>query len=125
MPRFLETVTLGEIAVLAAFLAALLAFLRKAIPAMRKASRLVDDVVGVPESEPGRGDGRPGVMDRLAAVEKHLGQVADSAGAAAVQLHPNGGSSARDQIDGLTRAVARIEEHLTEQDAASNIKEQS
>lgn len=103
MPRFLETVTLGEVAVLAAILAAILAFLRRAVPALRKASRLIDDVVGVAESEPGRGDGRPGVMDRLAELEKQVAQVADAAGATVVQLHPNGGSSARDQIDALRR----------------------
>lgn len=108
MPRFLETVTLGEVAVLTAVLAAILAFLRKVIPALRKASRLIDDVVGVAESEPGRGDGRPGVMDRLQQVERKLEQVADSAGSAAVQLHPNGGSSARDQIDRLREGQAEV-----------------
>jgi hypothetical protein len=112
MPRALQTVTLGEVAVLLAVLASVAAFLRKAIPALRKASRLIDDVVGVPESEPGGGDGRPGVMDRLTRLENQVGQVADAAGSAAVQLHSNGGSSARDQIDALRRDQVEIPKKL-------------
>lgn len=93
MPRFLETVTLGEVAVLIALFTAVLAFLRKAVPAVRKASRLVDDVVGAP--------GHPGVMDRLTAVEERLSQVS-------VQLHPNGGESVRDQIDKVNRKLDQL-----------------
>jgi hypothetical protein len=102
MPRFLETITLGEIAVLGAILTAAIAFLRKAIPALRKASRLIDDVVGAPD--------HPGVMDRLTALERQVGQVADSAGAAAVQLYSNGGSSARDQIDKTRDQIETLRE---------------
>jgi hypothetical protein len=112
MQEWIEAITLGEAAALAALLAVIVAFLRKVIPALRKASRLIDDVVGVAESEPGRGDGRPGVMDRLAAVERRLGHVADAAGSAAIQLHPNGGHSTRDQIDALRAGQERIERQL-------------
>jgi len=108
MTEWVESLTLGEAAAIAGLVTVVIAFLRKLIPAVRKASRLIDDVVGAP--------GHPGVMDRLAALERQVDQVADAAGSAAIQLHPNGGSSARDQIDALTTAVARIEQHLTEQD---------
>ena len=114
MPQLLQTVTLGEVAVLVAILTAIAAFLRKAIPWLRKASRLIDDVVGVAESAPGRGDGRPGVMDRLGQVEHKLVQIADSAGSAAVQLHPNGGGSTRDQIDRLREGQAEVLRQLAE-----------
>ncbi|HST82579.1 MAG TPA: hypothetical protein VLL08_12665 [Kineosporiaceae bacterium] len=111
MPGWLEAVSLGEAAALGAFLLAVVAVLRKVVPGVRKAARLVDDVVGAP--------GHPGVMDRLAALEKQVGQAAnsagqaaDSAGAAAVQLYRNGGSSARDQIDALAKGQAEILQQL-------------
>jgi hypothetical protein len=110
MPRFIEAITLGEIAVFSTLVVSVWALARRIIPAVRKASRLIDDVIGVPESMPGRKDGQPGIMDRLAAVETDLAQVRDTTAATVVQVHPNGGGSMRDQVDQLKVLVNKLTE---------------
>lgn len=112
MPKFVEAITLGELAMMVAIVTAVVAVLRRVLPALRKASRLVDDVVGVEESAPGRGDGRPGVMDRIGALEVQVKQISDTTAATVVQVHPNGGSSMRDQVDRLTATMAEMRELL-------------
>lgn len=111
MQEFLEAITLGEVGVIVVIVGTIYGILRKIVPTIRKGARLIDDVMGAP--------GHPGVMDRLAAVETKVNQVADTTAATVVQVHPNGGSSMRDQVDNLTRSLAAltalVEERLPEE----------
>lgn len=100
MPDWLEAISLAQVVVLLAAVGSIGAGLRKVIPSVRKASRLVDQVLGAP--------GRPGIMDRLESVEQRLVKIEDSSGAAAVQLHKNGGSSVKDQVDTINRKLDRL-----------------
>lgn len=136
MPEFVESITLGEVTVLLAFAAVLAGVLRKAIPALRRWSRIVDAVLGVPESRPGAADARPGVLQRLETVERRLGTLDTvdrrlgtveglarsaavsarstqrDASRAAAELQPNGGASARDAIDGIRAQLDDIARRL-------------
>lgn len=81
---------------------------------VQRAQRLMDDLLGEP-ARPGV-DARPGVLERLAAIEERLSAVAAlelsvrslSRRLEAVEreLHPNGGASLRDAVDRLSRPPA-------------------
>jgi hypothetical protein len=105
MPHWITALTVGQLLLWLAAATAVLAALRKVVPAVRKAGRVLDDVIGAP--------GHPGVLDRLDALERKLQETADLAGSAVVQMHPNGGSSMRDQLDAMRRAQEEILRHLT------------
>jgi hypothetical protein len=70
---------------------------------LRKWGHLVDDLIGEPK-RPGQ-DPRPGLMDRVRAIEitcagntARLQKIED-------ELHPNGGETLRDAVDRVERAV--------------------
>ncbi|HEU5475703.1 MAG TPA: hypothetical protein VFV67_34110 [Actinophytocola sp.] len=70
---------------------------RPVLRTAKKASNFIDDVVGEP-ARPGV-PARPGLMDRVQAVEKRLTAIEH-------ELHPNSGTSLRDQVDAIRDAVA-------------------
>lgn len=65
----------------------------------RRAEEFIDDWHGVP----GRAgvEPRPGVMERLDAIENRLGTIEH-------ELHPNSGVSLRDAVDRVDQRTARI-----------------
>lgn len=104
--------TVAGILLAAAILAAL-AVIGRAVAwlwdVLRKLGRLADDLTGEPP-RPGFPQGRPGVLDRLTAIETALGAVATLTALAAIelrlaaveaQLHPDRGTSLRDAVDRL------------------------
>lgn len=76
---------------------------RKAAPVLRKLGHLVDDLVGEP-ARPGV-EARPGLMERMEAVEKKAEIIRH-------EMFPNSGASLRDAVDQQGRAIARIDEKL-------------
>ncbi|MEV0227974.1 hypothetical protein [Nonomuraea sp. NPDC050786] len=68
----------------------------KALAALKRWGNFTDDLFGEP-AWPGV-DARPGVMERLHAIE--------------AELHPNHGSSLRDAVDGVAATVKRVEVHF-------------
>lgn len=110
MPPWLAEVTLGQLVAVAAAGTLIVAAVRRVSLWLRKVSRFLDAFFGIPESGPGRGDARPGVLDRLASVERTVVEVRAIAVAAAAnsqiaarELQPNGGSSTRDVLDDIHR----------------------
>jgi hypothetical protein len=101
----IESVTLGQVATVAIAVAAGWTLTRRALPRTRAFFRFLDDIAGKPESRPGAGDGRPSAMERLASVEQGVTETRELVDETRAQLHPNGGSSTRDQIDQLTRTL--------------------
>lgn len=74
---------------------------------LRALSRLADDLTG----EPARNgqEARPGLLDRLKAIEDKLQRLDDferRLAALEAQLRPNGGSSLRDAVDRIEQTAA-------------------
>lgn len=65
---------------------------------MQRLGRMTDDFLGRPESAPGAGDGRPGVLSQLGTLNKRVERVE-------YQLHPNGGGSVADTINKIDRKL--------------------
>lgn len=72
------------------------AVVAKLIKFLKKLGDTVDDLVGEPARKGVQA--RPGVMERLEAIE--------------AQLHPNGGGSIRDAVNRTESAVRRVEDGL-------------
>lgn len=79
---------------------------------LRNLFRLADDLTGEPPRA-GMPEGRPGVLDRLAAMDARweaqlvlFEELKFRLGAVEAQLKPNGGNSLRDRVDQLLPADA-------------------
>lgn len=124
MPQWLADVTLAQLVAVGGVVLLVAAFLGRVIPVARKISRLADAFLGVPESHPGAGDDRPGVLDRLTGVERGVAALrvdvadarrvariaAEHSATAARELLPNGGGSARDAIDDIRAKIDQTQE---------------
>lgn len=124
MPQWLADITLAQLVAVGAVVLVAAGFLGRVVPVARKVSRLVDAFLGVPESHPGAGDGRAGVLDRLSGVEQGVAALRDDvaearrvariaaehSATAARELLPNGGSSARDAIDDIRAKIDQTQE---------------
>jgi hypothetical protein len=116
----LDRLTVGDAVLILGLLAGAVGAIRKGWPWLRRTVAFVNAVVGedARDMAPGQTP-RQGVLARLSAVEvtassaaQHAERAADAAERAAAaaeeatrQLHPNGGSSARDQLDRIATAV--------------------
>lgn len=92
MPQWLAEITISEMTGAAVALAAVGGFLWKAIPFLRRIGHFLDDWWG----EPARGSipARPGVLERLAAIEH--------------EVTYNSGGSLKDQVRGLDKQVSSL-----------------
>jgi hypothetical protein len=127
----LSHLSVGAAGALVAVLVGIVAAIRRAWPWVRKLVTFANAIIGEPPEDipPGQTP-RAGVLARLAAVEDearkagaaaieaatHAQRAADAAQRAALaaedaarQLHPNGGTSARDQLDQIFEAVRPTE----------------
>lgn len=116
----LDRLTVADVLLILGVAAGAVAAVRRLWPWVRRFVAFVNALVGESAADvlPGQ-HRRPGVLDRLASVEEavvviagHAERAADAAVAAqaaaedaARQLHPNGGSSARDRLDQIAGAV--------------------
>ncbi len=76
--------------------------------ASRAVHRLVDLVAGRPERWPGDPEARPGVAQRLETIDAAIADVRSEVAAIDAELHPNSGSSLRDQVDATRDQVAQM-----------------
>jgi len=121
MPTWFTSLNLGEILVAVAGVVAVLGLFAKVWKTVRPVWRGVREFLEDWRGEPGR-DGVPerqGVMKRLATIEtdgavnaKKLDETARKLDAIDHELHPNSGSSLRDQVDNITRT---LDEHIAQQ----------
>lgn len=94
MPEAIASITIGQISAYAVFLAGVVLFIWKVVPGLRKAIRLVDDLTGTP-ARPGF-DPRPGLMERVATIEKEVSY--------------NGGQSLKDAVRDSRAEVAELKD---------------
>lgn len=105
VPLWLEQLTVGEIVGLVAGLAFLGTILGKAWRLLGRAKDLGDDLAGEPAR---RGvPARPGLMERVAAIEAALADVHH-------QTHPNSGLSIKDTVNRTEAKVTELAEQLHE-----------
>ncbi len=65
---------------------------------LSKVARLADGLLGEPSGPDGK-PGRPGVLERMAAIEELMRAQDDRLRCLEAQMRPNGGNSLRDTID--------------------------
>jgi hypothetical protein len=97
----------GAVAVVCAAAFALWRVLRALVRIIARVDEVVDDWTGTP-ARPGV-SARPGLMERVSAIEGQTCQIPDLAErvrAIEHEMHPNGGDSLRDQLDIVVREVA-------------------
>ena len=83
---------------------------------LRRVSAVIDLLGGRPARFEGDPEARPSLPEHLAAIDarlargdKRFDEIGARLDGIAKELHPNGGSSLRDQVDALTRATRRQE----------------
>lgn len=79
---------------------------------VRRASRRLGQVLTDWTGEPGRAGvpPRPGVMERLGAIDERLSALDQRVGKIEHEVHPNSGSSLRDAVDRVDARTARLDD---------------
>ncbi len=115
LPGWLASMSVTDVVLTVVFVTALGVALRKMVwPTLSKLKDFADDVTG----EPGRPGvaARPGLMERMSAVECMAQQAAKDAAEASKNTKPNGGSSSHDDIirrfTETDRSIAEVREAL-------------
>ncbi|GLZ34889.1 hypothetical protein Lesp02_70760 [Lentzea sp. NBRC 105346] len=114
MPEWITSLTVGQIAVVVGGAGLVLGLIVKAWKAVRPVWVGVRDFLDDWRGEPGR-DGVPerhGVMKRLATIEADGAATRQRVKDIEHELHPNSGSSLRDQVDGIRK---QLTEHIAQQ----------
>jgi len=71
---------------------------RTVVGLLQRVGRMTDDFLGRPETAPGAGDQRPGVLAQLRAMDNRLRRVEH-------QVHRNGGDSMADGVAEIRQAL--------------------
>ncbi len=114
MPSWLTDLTLGQIAIVVGGVVAVLGLFTKVWKTVRPVWRGVRDFLDDWRGEPAR-DGVPerqGVMKRLHTIETDVAGMKPQLSAIDHEMHPNSGSSLRDQVDNITTT---LNEHIAHQ----------
>jgi len=123
MPSWFTTLNLGQILTVVGGLLAIVGVFTKVWKTIRPVWRGIREFLEDWRGEPGRPEAgvpeRPGVMKRLATIEAEGAATAGKLDETAVkldaidhELHPNSGSSLRDQVDRITNT---LNEHIAQQ----------
>ena len=100
MPEWISQINIGQLAGWLAALGVVITAARWALPRLRRVVHLIDDLSGEP-ARPGH-PRRPGLMERVSAVEDGLAVVEERTR----ELRHNGGGSIKDAIHRVDQALA-------------------
>lgn len=116
MPSWFTTLSVGQIITFVGGLTVILGVIVKIWKTIRPVWRGVVQFLEDWRGEPGRPEAgvpeRPGVMKRLATIEAEGAATAAKVDKIDHEVHPNSGSSLRDQVDNLTKT---LDTHIAQQ----------